>query len=110
MLYACRHDADVGHLMTLRIVPSDSCPTLIMTNLPIVLIIGAGTWGASTALHLARRGYGSKVTVLDPYEVPSPISAGNDINKIVDYEVLHFTFIANTDRVIERVRASRIFN
>ena len=48
-----------------------------------ILIVGAGTWGCSTALHLARRGY-TNVTVLDPYPVPSPISAGNDINKILD--------------------------
>jgi sarcosine oxidase / L-pipecolate oxidase len=48
-----------------------------------ILIIGAGTWGCSTALHLARRGY-TNITVLDPYELPSPISAGNDINKIVE--------------------------
>ncbi|UJO21627.1 L-saccharopine oxidase [Fulvia fulva] len=46
-----------------------------------ILIIGCGTWGASTALHLARRGY-QNLTVLDPYDVPSTISAGNDINKI----------------------------
>jgi sarcosine oxidase / L-pipecolate oxidase len=48
-----------------------------------IIIIGCGTWGASTALHLARRGY-TDVTVLDPYEVPSAISAGNDVNKIVE--------------------------
>lgn len=48
-----------------------------------ILIIGCGTWGSSTALHLARRGY-RNVTVLDPYEVPSAISAGNDVNKIVE--------------------------
>lgn len=47
-----------------------------------LLIIGAGTWGTSTALHLARRGY-NNVTVLDVYPVPSPISAGNDTNKII---------------------------
>lgn len=47
-----------------------------------LLVIGAGTWGSSTALHLARRGY-TNVTVLDPYPVPSAISAGNDINKII---------------------------
>lgn len=47
-----------------------------------LLIIGAGTWGSSTALHLARRGY-TNVTVLDPYPVPSTISAGNDVNKII---------------------------
>ncbi|ETN44119.1 uncharacterized protein HMPREF1541_10669 [Cyphellophora europaea CBS 101466] len=50
---------------------------------PSVLVVGAGTWGTSTALHLARRGY-SSVTVLDRYPVPSPISAGNDVNKIID--------------------------
>lgn len=48
-----------------------------------ILIVGAGTWGCSTALHLARRGY-KNVTVLDPYAFPSPISAGNDVNKIVE--------------------------
>ena len=48
-----------------------------------ILIVGAGTWGCSAALHLARRGH-TNVTVLDPYPVPSPISAGNDINKILD--------------------------
>ncbi|RFU31211.1 hypothetical protein B7463_g5147, partial [Scytalidium lignicola] len=48
-----------------------------------ILIVGAGTWGCSTALHLARRGY-KKVKVLDAYEFPSPISAGNDVNKIVE--------------------------
>ncbi|TVY82273.1 L-pipecolate oxidase [Lachnellula suecica] len=48
-----------------------------------IIIIGAGTWGCSTALHLARRGY-KNVIVLDRFPVPSPISAGNDINKIVE--------------------------
>lgn len=48
-----------------------------------ILIIGCGTWGSSTALHLARRGY-KHVTVLDSHELPSAISAGNDINKIVE--------------------------
>jgi sarcosine oxidase/L-pipecolate oxidase len=47
-----------------------------------VLIVGGGTWGTSTALELARRGY-IDVTVIDPYPVPSPISAGTDNNKIV---------------------------
>ncbi|PYH82861.1 fructosyl amine:oxygen oxidoreductase [Aspergillus uvarum CBS 121591] len=49
-----------------------------------ILIVGAGTWGASTALHLARRGY-TNVTVLDAYPQPSAISAGNDVNKIVSF-------------------------
>lgn len=48
-----------------------------------ILIVGAGTWGTSTALHLLRRGY-TNVSLIDPYPVPSPISAGNDVNKIVE--------------------------
>jgi sarcosine oxidase/L-pipecolate oxidase len=48
-----------------------------------VLILGGGTWGCSTALHLARRGY-TNVVVLDAHPIPSPISAGNDVNKIVE--------------------------
>lgn len=55
---------------------------MAITKSSPLLIIGAGTWGTSTALHLARRGY-HNVTVLDVYPVPSPISAGNDINKII---------------------------
>lgn len=47
-----------------------------------IVIVGAGTFGCSTALHLARRGY-KYVMCLDAYSVPSAMSAGNDINKIV---------------------------
>ncbi|KAJ5469647.1 hypothetical protein N7539_009265 [Penicillium diatomitis] len=50
-----------------------------------ILIVGAGTWGCSTALHLARRGY-REVRVLDPFVVPSPIAAGNDVNKIMEHK------------------------
>lgn len=56
--------------------------TMSLSKTSPLLVIGAGTWGSSTALHLARRGY-TNVTVLDPYPVPSAISAGNDINKII---------------------------
>ncbi|KAJ6031048.1 fructosyl-amino acid oxidase [Penicillium herquei] len=58
-----------------------------LTHNSSLLIIGAGTWGCSTALHLARRGY-ENVTVLDPYPVPSPIAAGNDVNKIMEHKEL----------------------
>lgn len=54
----------------------------LLTASSNIIIVGAGTWGCSTALHLARRGYKS-ITVLDQYPVPSPISAGNDVNKIL---------------------------
>ncbi|KAK5464744.1 hypothetical protein LTS15_001306 [Exophiala xenobiotica] len=53
------------------------------THYPSILIIGGGTWGCATALQLARRGYKS-ITVLDAHSIPSPISAGNDVNKIME--------------------------
>ncbi|GIJ82921.1 hypothetical protein Asppvi_001436 [Aspergillus pseudoviridinutans] len=58
-----------------------------LTTESSILITGAGTWGCSTALHLARRGY-KNVIVLDPHPVPSPIAAGNDINKIMEHNEL----------------------
>lgn len=48
-----------------------------------ILIAGGGTWAVSTALHLARRGY-KDVTIFDSYPIPSPTSAGNDVNKIAE--------------------------
>ncbi|ORY11979.1 FAD dependent oxidoreductase [Clohesyomyces aquaticus] len=48
-----------------------------------ILVIGAGTWGCSIALQLARRGY-TEITVLDGCSFPSPIAAGNDLNKIAE--------------------------
>ncbi|KAI0205857.1 fructosyl-amino acid oxidase [Astrocystis sublimbata] len=48
-----------------------------------ILIIGGGTWGTSIGLELARAGY-SNVSVLDGYDIPSSIAAGNDLNKIME--------------------------
>lgn len=51
-----------------------------------IVIIGAGTFGLSTALQLLRKGE-KNVTIIDPYETPSPLSAGNDVNKILQSSV-----------------------
>lgn len=70
-----------------------------------ILIIGAGVWGCSTALHLARRGY-TNVEVLDPYPVPSPIAAGNDINKIMEHKEVkcnHDALLALINYKIQRL-------
>ncbi|KAK5125236.1 hypothetical protein LTR85_000912 [Meristemomyces frigidus] len=48
----------------------------------LVLIVGGGTFGTSTAYHLAKRGY-KNVTVFDRFLPPSSIAAGNDVNKVV---------------------------
>lgn len=52
------------------------------------LIVGAGTIGLSTALHLSDRGHKNIVILDRGTSVPSGYSAGNDLNKIVraDYE------------------------
>lgn len=54
-----------------------------LTNSSSIIIVGGGTWAVSTGLHLVRRGY-TDVTILDAYPVPSAISAGNDVNKIME--------------------------
>ncbi|TDZ54699.1 L-saccharopine oxidase [Colletotrichum trifolii] len=61
-----------------------------------ILIIGAGTFGLSTAYHLTNAGYKS-VTILEKgTAVPSALSAGNDVNKIVraEYEDPFYTELA----------------
>lgn len=57
-----------------------------MANSKRVLIIGGGTFGLSAAYHLAKSGY-TDVTVLEKGAfIPSPASAGNDLNKIIRAE------------------------
>lgn len=61
-----------------------------------VIILGAGAWGLSTAMHMMREGY-SDITVLDRAEsIPSPHSAACDLNKIVraEYEDPFYTQLA----------------
>lgn len=61
-----------------------------------IIIVGAGAWGLSTALHLRQAGH-TDVTVFERAErVPSPYSAAWDINKIVrpEYEDGFYTELA----------------
>lgn len=61
-----------------------------------VIILGAGAWGLSTALHLHEQGY-SDITVFDRADkIPSPYSAAYDLNKIVraEYEDPFYTELA----------------
>ncbi|KAF2139367.1 uncharacterized protein K452DRAFT_352615 [Aplosporella prunicola CBS 121167] len=50
-----------------------------------ILIIGSGTFGASTAWHLAKRGY-KNITCIDKNPFPSVDSAAYDLNKIIRTE------------------------
>lgn len=62
----------------------NACTTMAK-QASIIIVGGGGTFGASTALELARRGY-TNVTALDVHPCPSDWSAGNDLNKIVRTE------------------------
>ena len=58
-----------------------------------IIIIGAGAFGLSTALHLLKSGY-DNITILEKDEqIPSRYSAANDLNKIVraEYEDPFYT-------------------
>ncbi|KAK8087267.1 hypothetical protein PG994_002241 [Apiospora phragmitis] len=54
-----------------------------LENNSSILIIGAGTWGTSIAYRLTKRGY-TNIKVLDSNTFPSSLSAGNDLNKILE--------------------------
>ncbi|BDD57750.1 hypothetical protein MPDQ_006798 [Monascus purpureus] len=61
-----------------------------------ILIVGAGTFGLSTTLELASNGY-KNITVLErAAAIPSPYSAGCDLNKVIraEYEDPFYTEIA----------------
>ncbi|KAI0897659.1 FAD dependent oxidoreductase [Annulohypoxylon nitens] len=58
-----------------------------------IIIVGAGAFGLSTALHLSQSGY-SNITVFErDDEIPSIYSAANDLNKIIraEYEDPFYT-------------------
>lgn len=51
---------------------------------PTVLIIGAGTFGTSTAFHLAQRYKDpSRITIIDQCPSPPALAAAIDINRII---------------------------
>ena len=50
------------------------------------LLIGAGCFGASTALHLKQTCPAAKVTLIDRTPFPCPTAAAHDLNKIVRAE------------------------
>ncbi|KAI9695085.1 MAG: hypothetical protein M1820_008947 [Bogoriella megaspora] len=68
---------------------------MVNKNSPII-IVGAGAWGLSSALHLTNAGY-SNITVCERAKrVPSPYSAAWDLNKIIraEYEDSFYTKLA----------------
>ncbi|KAK0630212.1 FAD dependent oxidoreductase [Bombardia bombarda] len=75
-----------------------------------ILIVGGGTFGLSTAYHLAKAGYRS-ITVLEKGDtIPSPLSAGNDLNKIIraEYESPDYAELALA--AMEEWRSNPLFS
>ncbi|TDZ41535.1 L-saccharopine oxidase [Colletotrichum trifolii] len=74
-----------------------------LTKTSNIVIIGAGTFGISTAYHLAKRGY-TNVRCIDRHPVPSLDSAAYDLNKIIrtEYDEPLYTELA-----LEALRAWR---
>lgn len=86
-----------------------------MSSSNTILIVGGGTFGLSTAYHLAKSGF-NNITVLDKSEfLPSEASAGNDLNKIIraEYEDPWYTELALvryyvTSKTIHRLTLDRM--
>lgn len=73
-----------------------------MSHEPTVLIIGAGTFGTSTAYHLSHQYKDpSRITIIDRWETKAPLadknSAAVDTNRIIrtDYESAMYCDLAN---------------
>lgn len=60
------------------------------------LIVGAGVFGASTALHLKRSEPSATVSLIDRTPFPNPSAASHDVNKIIraDYPDVFYTKLA----------------
>lgn len=73
------------------------------------LIIGAGVFGASTALHLRKSKPLATVTLLDRTAFPNPSAASHDLNKIVraDYDDIFYMKLAL--EAVENWRTDPIF-
>lgn len=50
------------------------------------ILVGAGAFGASTALHLKESHEDSEVILMDRTPFPCPSAAGHDLNKVVRAE------------------------
>lgn len=73
-----------------------------------VVIVGAGTFGLSTAVELLRKGH-RNVTLVDGYAVPSPLSAGNDVNKVFQSTVEDEFYSKLALESLERWRSDELY-
>lgn len=69
---------------------------MVVSKQDPIVIVGAGAFGLSTALHLSQNGYSDIRVFEQDEEIPSKYSAANDINKImrIEYEDPFYTDLA----------------
>src|SRR5574341_1120650 len=63
---------------------SSSLPKPKRSRPNAVAVVGAGAFGVTAAIELARRGH--QVTLLDPGPLPHPLAASTDISKVIRME------------------------
>lgn len=66
------------------------------TEIQPYLIVGAGVFGASTALHLKRSEPSATVSLIDKTAFSNPSAASHNVNKIIcaDYPNVFYTKFA----------------
>ena len=70
------------------------------------LIIGAGTFGLTTAIELRKKSY--TVAILNPNSIPHPLAASTDISKIIRME--YGSDVEYMDMAIESMQHWRAWN
>lgn len=85
------------------------CLKAMTTTKADYLIVGAGVFGASTALHLSKDKPSASIVLVDRTAFPCPIAASHDINKAVraDYEDLFYCKLGL--KTLERWRNDELF-
>lgn len=73
------------------------------------LIIGAGTFGASTALYLKKAHPEYEVVLVDRVPFPCPYAAGHDLNKIIRAEYDDLLYMELAIEAIEIWKSDPIF-
>lgn len=74
------------------------------------LIIGAGNFGAATALTLAKREGTSTVTLVDTTEYPNPRAASHDVNKIVRDDYPDKLYMKMLKKAMPKWRNEELYN
>lgn len=73
------------------------------------IIIGAGNFGASTALALAQRGH-DNVTIIDTAPFPNPRAASHDINKIVRDDYPDLLYMRMMSKAMSKWRKDPLYS